>query len=144
MPEYAKIHRQFPENPLETLPELTIRPATFTPGNRLTEERMEVLGVLKNEFLWKEERKLAAAVLKGNEMGLAWSEDEKGRFREDYFSPVVFPVVEHTPWCKKNLPIPPAIREEVINLIKKKVATGIYEPSNSSYRHQWFCVAKKD
>jgi hypothetical protein len=36
-----------------------------------------------NKFLWEEERKLAAAVLKGNEMGLVWSEDEEGRFSEE-------------------------------------------------------------
>jgi len=105
---------------------------------------MESLGVLKNEFLWEEERKLAAMVLKENKMGIAWLEDEKGRFRDDYFSPVVFPVVKHVLWCRKNLPIPPAIRDEVISLIKQKVAAGTYKPSNSSYRHQWFCVGKKD
>ena len=55
-------------------------------------ERMEELGLMENDFLWEEEKKIAAMVLMNNEMGLAWAEMEKGRFREDYFSPVVFSV----------------------------------------------------
>lgn len=144
MPEYAKIHRRFPEDPLLTLPALSPHPPEFTPGDRLTQERLDDLGIFKNSFLWPEEQRLAAQVLKVNEMGLAWNEMEKGRFRDEYFSPVVFPVIPHTPWCKKNLPIPPGIRDKVVDLIKQKVAAGVYEPSTSSYRHQWFCVAKKD
>ena len=60
---HAKIHWRFPEDPLEALPILSKKPTPFTPRKRLTEERMESLGVLKNEFLWEEERKLAAMVL---------------------------------------------------------------------------------
>jgi len=32
----------------------------------------------------------------------------------------------------------------VINLIKRKVKSGVYEILYSSYHHQWFTVAKKD
>ena len=28
--------------------------------------------------------------------------------------------------------------------MKKKIDAGVFEPSNSSYRSRWFCVAKKD
>ncbi|KAI0037612.1 hypothetical protein FA95DRAFT_1506766, partial [Auriscalpium vulgare] len=28
--------------------------------------------------------------------------------------------------------------------VRKKIAAGVYEPSNSLYRLKWFCVAKKD
>ena len=59
--------------------------------------------------MWEEEKKIAAMVLMNNEMGLAWAETEKRRFCEDYFLPVVFPVIKHIPWCKKSLPIPPGI-----------------------------------
>ena len=47
------------------------------------------------------------------------------------------------PWVHRQPPIPPGIRDEVIRLIKSKIASGVYEPSNSSYQSRWFCVAKK-
>ena len=33
---------------------------------------------MTNEFLWLEERKLVAQMLRNNELGLAWDETEKG------------------------------------------------------------------
>ena len=45
---------------------------------------------------------------------------------------------------KWSLPIPPGICDKVIALIKQKITAGVYKPSNSSYCHQWFCVAKKN
>jgi len=131
-----KIVRQFPEDPLETLLSISPYPPLFMPGTRLTKERMEGIGLLFNTFLWPEERQLVAQVLWLNEKGLAWDETEKGRFREDYFSPVKIPVQEHVPWARKTLPIPPGICEKVIELIRRKVDSGVYEMSYSSYRHQ--------
>jgi len=32
----------------------------------------------------------------------------------------------------------------VCAIIKKKINSGVYEPSNSSYQSRWFCVLKKD
>jgi len=144
MPSGIKIVRQFPEDPLETLPLISSYLPLFVPGTRLTKERMEGIGLLSNTFLWPEERQLVAQVLWLNEKGLVWDETEKGRFREDYFSLVKIPVQEHVPWAWKTLPIPPGICEKVIELIKRKVDSGVYETSYSSYRHQWFTVAKKD
>jgi hypothetical protein len=40
--------------------------------------------------------------------------------------------------------IPPGIHDKVINLIKSKIASGVYEASNSSYQSKWFCVTKKN
>ncbi|KAG2738246.1 hypothetical protein P692DRAFT_20759185, partial [Suillus brevipes Sb2] len=144
MPAHARIIRQFPEDPLLSLPHLSSTPPDFEPGTRLTHDRMEELGVFQNDFLWHEERKLAAHVLNLNETALAWDETEKGRFRDDYFPPVIIPTIEHTPWVHRQPPIPPGIRDEVIALIKSKIASGVYEASNSSYQSRWFCVAKKN
>ena len=143
MPEYAKVKRQFPEDPLLSLPILDPHPKEFHPGERLTKERLEEIGVMNNNFLWEEERKLAAAVLLANETAIAWCEGEKGRFRDDYFSPVIFPVIKHIPWCKKNRPTPPAVREKMAELVRKKVEAGVYKPSQSSYRHAIMHVNKK-
>jgi hypothetical protein len=43
-----------------------------------------------------------------------------------------------------NFPIPSGLYEEVCSIVQKKIAAGIYKPSNSSYRSRWFCVLKKD
>jgi hypothetical protein len=86
------------------------------------------------DFLWPEELKLLQYVLQLNELGLAWTEEEKGRFRDDYFSPVKIPVIEHVPWIHKNIPIPYGILDDVIQIFKDKLAAGVYEPSDASYR----------
>ncbi|EGN95250.1 hypothetical protein SERLA73DRAFT_38753, partial [Serpula lacrymans var. lacrymans S7.3] len=44
----------------------------------------------------------------------------------------------------KNIPIPPGIKNEVIELLRDKIKAGVYEPSQSSYRSKWFCVQKKN
>jgi hypothetical protein len=74
----------------------------------------------------------------------AWDESEKGSFRTDFFPPVDIPIVKHTPWVLRNIPIPPGIFDEVCRIIRAKIDSGVYEPSNSSYRSRWFCVVKKD
>jgi len=43
-----------------------------------------------------------------------------------------------------NIPIPPGIYDELCAIIKKKLNSGVYELSNSSYQSHWFCVLKKD
>jgi hypothetical protein len=45
---------------------------------------------------------------------------------------------------ERNFPIPPGIYEDICAIFQKKLAAGIYELSNSSYRSCWFCVLKKD
>ena len=78
------------------------------------------------------------------ELGFAWTDQERGHFREDFFPPVEIPTVPHKPWIQRNIPIPPGIYDEVCKVIRRKLDAGVYEPSNSSYRSRWFCVVKKD
>ena len=144
MPDAARIHHRFPENPLDSLPPLSSQPPEFMPGVCLSQERIDELGIFTNEFLWPEEWKLVAQVLRNNEMGLAWDESEKGRFRDNYLSPVVIPTIEHVPWAHRQPPVPPGIRDKVLKLIQSKIDSGVYEPSDSSYQSKWFCVAKKN
>jgi hypothetical protein len=91
------------------------------------------LGIFANEFLLPEEWKLMAHVLWNNELALAWGKMEKGQFHDDYFPPIVIPTIEHIPWMHRQPPIPLGIKEEVVKLIKSKIASGVYEASNSSY-----------
>ena len=65
--------------------------------------------------------------------GFAWNKDECRSFRSDFFPPIKFPIILHTPWVEHNIPIPPGIYKEVCEMLKKKIDTGVYEPSNSSY-----------
>ena len=74
----------------------------------------------------------------------AWNNSERGHFHEDFFLPVEMPVVPHTPWVLRNIPIPPGIYDEVCEVIMHKLNAGTFEPSNSSYRSRWFCMVKKD
>ena len=144
LPEEFRIIRKFPSDPLANLPKLPSHPPEFVPGERYTEERMRQMPVNKDGFLWPEEEKLVHHLIKLHEYAFAWTEDEKGKFSEEYFEPVVIPTIEHIPWALKNIPIPPGIYNQVISVVKDKIRAGIYEPSNSSYRSRWFCVLKKD
>ncbi|EKM81912.1 hypothetical protein AGABI1DRAFT_90243 [Agaricus bisporus var. burnettii JB137-S8] len=124
MPDDCRIIRRFPENPLDSVPIILPYSTPFQPGKRLTEERVKDLGIFTNKSLLPEERKLIVQVLLANEMGLAWDKTEKGRFCDEYFSPVKIPVTDHVPWARKSLPIPPGIREKVMALIKQKIESG--------------------
>lgn len=75
---------------------------------------------------------------------LAFVETDRGTIREDYFSPYVMPTISHTPWEERNIPIPPGIKNKVIELLKQKMDTGVYEHCQSAYRSKWFCVLKKN
>ena len=105
------------------------------------QERLDALDLNKYGFLWPDELTLAQHVLKSNEHALAWTDKEHGRFRNDYFK---IPTVEHVPWTHRSLLILSSIMDKVIELLKCKIATGMYEPSNASYHSHWFCVKKKN
>jgi len=53
-------------------------------------------------------------------------------------------LILHIPFIEHNIPIPPGIYDKVCAIIKKKLDSGVYELSNSSYQSHWFCILKKD
>ena len=69
-----------------------------------------------------------------NEEAIAFNDAERGMLRDDYFSPYIIPVVEHVPWIYPNIPIPHALREQVMQILRDRKAAGVYEPSQASYR----------
>ena len=145
LPEQYRIKRDITGDPLAGMPKLMVHPPDFIPTGRYTLERKENIDkVHKGEFLWPEERKLVHHLIMEQNQAFAWDDSERGRFRTDFFPPVVFPTVEHKPWVYRNIPIPPGIFEEVCKIVQQKIDAGVYEPSNSSYRSRWFTVAKKD
>ena len=144
LPERFRIQRKIIGDPLASLPTLDPNPPPFRPTGRYTQERRDALDKIhSSDFLWPRERDLLHDFMCKQEQGFAWTDLERGRFRSDFFPPIEFPVVPHTPWVLRNIPIPPGIYDEVCRIIKKKLEAGVYEPSNSSYRSRWFMVLKK-
>ena len=143
-PEDARVRRQFPEDPLLSLSRLPFQPPDFKPNGRLTQERLEEMKINDDGFLWPEEEKLFIHILQQHQNHFVFEDSQRGSFREDYFSPYIIPLVPHVPWAFSNIPIPPGIKDKVVTLLKEKIAAGVYEPSQSSYRSRWFCVLKKN
>jgi hypothetical protein len=145
LPAEFRILREIIGDPLKDMPNLLVNPPDFIPIGRYTQERKEKMDDRhKGDFLGEEERKLMHHFMMLQNEGFAWEDQERGRFREDFFPPIDIPVVPHKPWVLKNIPIPPGLYPEVCRIIKTKIEAGVYEPSNSSYRSRWFCVLKKD
>ncbi|KAJ3502686.1 hypothetical protein NMY22_g18505 [Coprinellus aureogranulatus] len=138
--ERFRIVRNIIGDPLEKLPELPVHPREFEPTGRYTQERKEAMDKLHNEdFLWPKERKLMHNFMMLHQDGFAWDDSERGSFNTEMFPPVEIPTREHTPWVLKNIKIAPGIYDKVCQEIKRKIDTGVYEPSNSSYRSRWLC-----
>lgn len=97
-----------------------------------------------NNFLWPEKEKLVHHIISIHGNAFAWDKSEKGKFSDKYFNPVVIPTIKHIPWVLCNIPISFGIFNQIVEVIKNKIALGIYELSNSSYWSQWFCILKKD
>jgi hypothetical protein len=145
LPAEFRIKREIIGDPLAEMPKLSPNPPDFVPTGRYTQERKDQFDeVHKGDFLLPEERKLMHHFMMEQSYGFAWNDQERGRFREDFFPPIDIPVIPHKPWVLKNIPIPPGLYPKVCELIKRKMDAGVYEPSNSSYRSRWFCVLKKD
>jgi len=144
IPEDMKVKRTFPSDPLVNLPELPTKPPEFVPTKKVSVERMEKLEKDLDKELWGEEVKLLKHVIVLNERSIAFDESERGTFRNDYFSDYKIPVIEHTPWMDKNIPLPKGYIDEIIRMLKEKISAGVYEESQSPYRSRWFCVKKKN
>lgn len=144
LPEDCLVQRRFPSNPLHTMPPLSIHPPqNLIPTKRLTEERLKILRINEG-FLWPQEEKLFISIFEKNANVLAFDETERGTLRQDYFSDYIIPTVEHIPWMKKPIPIPPGLRDRVIEALKKKLEIGVYEYSQASYRSAMFFIKKTD
>ena len=146
LPEEFRIVRRHHPNPLANLKEVPLQAPDFVPGSRFTLERYENMKkrIVGQGFLTKEETDIALHLIKVHEFSLAWTEGEKGSMNPEYFDLVVIPTIAHKPWVTKNMKIPPGQYDQIIQILKDKLAAGVYEPSNASHRSPWFTVLKKD
>ena len=79
-----------------------------------------------------------------HETTFAWTATECGQLDDWYFPPVKIPTVPHTPWILRNIPIPPLSWDQAIQIIKNRIASGVYKPSAAAYWSCWFCMLKQD
>ncbi|RPD69679.1 hypothetical protein L226DRAFT_445493, partial [Lentinus tigrinus ALCF2SS1-7] len=85
MPEEARVIRQFPEDPLASLPPLSPIVPDFVPTAKLTAERMEKININPDGYLWPEEERLFLHILQVNEKSIAFQDSDRGTLRDDYF-----------------------------------------------------------
>ena len=143
-PEDCYVQRQIPEDPLLSLLPLPTCPPEFIPTQKISEERKKILNVNAKGFLLPEEEKLFLWIMTANEAAIAFEDAERGTFKESYFAPYIIPTIPHTPWVHKHHPIAPGLLPKVMEVLKLKIAAGVYEQSQSSYRSSWFVVEKKN
>ena len=145
LPSRFRITCNIKGNLLKDILTLSANSPPFVLTGRYTEKRKDVIDrAHPGDFLLPKERVLMHHFMCLQEVGFAWTDQERGHFCEDFFPPIEIPTIPHKPWTQHNIPIPPGIYEEVCKLIKHKLKAEVYEPSNSFYRSRWFCVVKKD
>jgi len=110
-------------------------------GARLKPERLErmIVGDIQPR-----EREIFEAMLFNREEALAWEFSEMGRVSRDVTPPLKIKTVPHEAWQVPNFPVPRALREEVINMLRERLARGTLEYCESPYRNPWFLVSKKE
>ncbi|KAI7933023.1 hypothetical protein MJO28_017861, partial [Puccinia striiformis f. sp. tritici] len=145
MPQNINKPLAFPtlsRDPYET--PLTPFPPEFVPTPKITEERLKVVNFGPKDFLKTEELKLMKHVIVERQGAFAFGPEERGLLKHSYGEPYIIPVVPHSPWQQKPIPIAQAIRGKFIELVRERIRTGLYEQSCSSYSSPVFCVKKQD
>ena len=127
------IHHCISKDPLLTLSPLPYHPPDFIPTSKFSRDRMKILNVNSVNFLWSEEEKLFKHIMILNEEAIAFEDAERGTLKESYFSPYIIPTVSHIPWECKHIPIAPGLHDKVMDILRLKIAAGVYEQSSSSY-----------
>ena len=141
--EYHVLHR-LPDDPLAGLITLPTNPPDFVPRQRFTQESANALDLDPAQWLWPKEVKLVWWMVLNHETAFAWAITKHSRLDDQYFLPVKIPTIPHTPWILQNICIPPSSWDQAIQIIKDRIASGVYEPSAAAYRSRWFCMLKQD
>ena len=134
MPQHINPPLQRPtlsRDPYET--PLTMHPPEFKGTAKVTKERLEMVNFGPDGWLSEEEMKLILHVIVVREKEVAFDETERGCLNHEWGLPYVIPVVEHKPWQKREIPIPKAMKEEYVELVRERLHTGLDEQYTSSY-----------
>ena len=128
---------------LKPLPTRPPPKSQFHYTDQLTPERVEViLNNIPQDFLQPQELDLIVYILGQNEKAISFTDDERGQFKTEYFPDYVMETVPHIPWHLPPIPIPKAVKPDLIEMLKSQVKAGTLEPSRSSYRSRVFVVVK--
>uniref|UniRef100_D8Q5F9 Uncharacterized protein n=2 Tax=Schizophyllum commune (strain H4-8 / FGSC 9210) TaxID=578458 RepID=D8Q5F9_SCHCM len=94
LPQQFHIERNIRGDPEEGMPTLPVHPPDFQPTGRYTEERKALIEKLHGtDFLTPEEMKLLHYIYMVHNQAFAFTDEERGCFREDFFPPVEIPVI---------------------------------------------------
>ncbi|MBW0577794.1 hypothetical protein O181_117509 [Austropuccinia psidii MF-1] len=100
---------------------LSPKPPKFMVTSKITQERFELINFGPPGWLSEEERSLLMSVIVLREKAIAFSAEERGLLKHSYGKPYKIPVIPHTPWQKKPIPIPKPIIPQFIELDLNKV-----------------------
>jgi hypothetical protein len=112
------------------------------PSGYLNEERIKTLKI--GEQLNDKEKEYLIKQLKSVEEVIAFTDNEKGLANPEWIPPVKIVTVNHTPWRERAMRIPESMKEQVCDLLKAKISSGVLEYSKSPYCNRWFMIPKKN
>jgi hypothetical protein len=115
--------------------------STLAKGTRLTDERVSLIQI--GIDLLPREKDLLMQVLYDREAVLSWDFSEIGKIRSAVAAPQQIRTVPHTAWQAPGFPIPRALTETVVEMLKDRLSSGLLEPCHGPYRNPWFLVKKK-
>ena len=144
MDEEYHITHLLPDNPLAGLVPLPTHPLDFTPGEHLTQECADALDLDPAKWLWPKELELVYWIVCKHKKPFSWDPVKWGQFNKRYFPPVKILTIPHTPWVLQNIPVPPSMWTDAIQIIKDCITSAVYEPSTAAYCSCWFCILKAD
>lgn len=113
-------------------------------GTRIHGERLQGLLDQVKDTLSSEETDIFLNVMYNREAALAWDFSECGKVDPSVAPPQVIKTIDHSAWQSGNIPIPRALTNKVIDLLKERMKRGILEEGHGPYRNPFFLVSKKD
>lgn len=141
----AQQYKRIPDPQIEPLPTRPPPRSTFVPTERMTRERYDqLLSTVPDGFLSEQELDLLAFIVARRQDAFAWTFQEKGTFKREYYPDYEIAVIEHTPWVQPPIRVPLALQPAVRKEITEQEAAGRFEPTVASYRSSLFAVAKKN
>ncbi|MBW0581338.1 hypothetical protein O181_121053 [Austropuccinia psidii MF-1] len=100
---------------------LSPKPPKFMVTSKITQGRFELISFEPPGWLSEEEKSLLMSVIGLREKGIALSAEERGLLKHSYGKPYKIPLIPHTPWKKKPIPIPKPIIPQFIEVDLNKV-----------------------
>ncbi len=118
------VSQQYKAIPIPKKHPLPIKPPPleeFVPTERMTRERFDrLIATIPEGFLRPEEVALLGLVVSTREDAFAFTFEEKGYFKREYYPDYEIPVIEHTPWQRPPIRVPRAIEELVRSELHKQ------------------------